>query len=111
MLIGQQCRVDGDPRAASGAVAPAGRSPGFGPLVTVGGHVHGSQSLLLLRQLLQLVLFLRVLSQLDEGTEEVDTGYQDNERDGAKERPQAGLPSHPATEKRTKGNTNKISLL
>lgn len=106
VLIGQQRGVDGDARAASRAVAPAGRRPGFGPLVTVGRHVHGSQSLLLLRQLLQLVLFLGVFSQLDEGAEEVDAGYQDNERDGAEERPQAGLPGHPATETRT-GNQNE----
>lgn len=97
VLIGQQRGVDGDARAAGGAVAPAARGSGFRPLVAVGGHVHGSQPLLLLRQLLQLVLPLGVFAQLDEGTEEVDAGYQDDERHGAEEGPQAGLPGHPAT--------------
>lgn len=106
MLIGQQRRVDGDSWAAGRAVARS-RSPGFGPLVTVGGHVDGSQPLLLLRQLLQLILFLGVFSQLDEGREEVDAGYQDDKCNGAEERPQAGLPGHPAAETRTKGNKNK----
>lgn len=107
MLIGQQRRVDGDSQAAGRAVAPASRRPGFGPLVTVGGHVDGSQPLLLLRQLLQLILFLGVFPQLDEGTEEVDAGYQDDECDRAEECPQAGLPGHPAAERRRKGNKNK----
>lgn len=99
MLIGQQRRVDGDTGAAGGAVASTGLScqgSGLSSLMTVGGHVDCSQPLLLLRQLLELVLLLRVSPQLDEGAEEVDAGHQDDEGHGAKEGSQAGLPGHPA---------------
>ena len=99
MLISQQCRVYGNARAASGAVVPTRcrcQSSRLGTLVAVGRHIDASQPLLLLRQLLQLVLLLRVSPQLDEGTDEVDACHQDNEGHGAKEGSQAGLPSHPA---------------
>lgn len=99
MLIGQQRRVDGNAWAAGRAVAPTGWScqgSRLGSLMTVGRHIDGSQPLLLLRQLLELILLLGVSLQLDEGTEEVDACHQDDEGHGAKEGSQAGLPGHPA---------------
>lgn len=63
MLVGQQRGVDGNARAAGGAVAPAGRwsqGSGLGSLVAVCRHIDSSQPLLLLRQLLELVLLFRV---------------------------------------------------
>lgn len=63
VLISQQRGVDGDARAAGGAVAPdlrGCRGSRLGSLVAVGGHIDGRQSLLLLCQLLELVLLFRV---------------------------------------------------
>lgn len=99
MLISQQSGVDGDAWAASRAVAPAGlgsQGPRLSSLVAVGRHVDGGQPLLLLCQLLELILLFRVAPQLDEGTEEVDAGHQDDEGHRAIEGSQAGLPCHPA---------------
>lgn len=99
MFVSQQCRVDGNAWAASGAVAPTlwrCQGSGLSSLVAVGWHVDSGQPLLFLRQPLELILFFRVPSQLDEGAEEVDACHQDDEGHGAEESSQAGLPRHPA---------------
>lgn len=99
VLVSQEGGVYGDSGATGRAVAATGRcrqGPWLRPLVTVGRHVHGRQPLLLLCQLLELVLLLRMATQLDEGTQEVDARYQNDEGHGTEEGAQTGLPRHPA---------------
>lgn len=87
MLIGQQCRVDGNTWAASRTVASTSwgcQGSRLGSLVAVGRHINGGQPLLLLCQLLELILLFRVSPQLDEGAKEVDACHQDDEGHRAK---------------------------
>lgn len=78
VFVGQQCRINGNTRAASRTLAGPRRGPRLCPLMTVGGYVDGGQPLLLLGQPLELVLLFRMPTQLDEGTEEVDACHQDD---------------------------------